>query len=744
MWRAPLAGLASLAMIATMGVAASTANAAGSDLNHTAKGATADATTVWNNESYAEAINRVAGNDLGDSLANEAWQVKDTDGAYLLTAPVTADVTVEAAAADKDVTFDLDAASAQVIDGKAYSGSVTVKVPEGSTVGEYHSVADAADTLGGHHHVVLTWTIKEGTTILKDDQTLEQVLAYPVAGMTGITVTPKNVVEANRVVFNAPSDWADKAHLTGAYVDAAGNGASLTLEVPAGTAVASPSFVYDTESDSSFSAVTEWQSAAGNLAAQGGSFTPDRDVTFTAKLANSKSYIVSFDTDGADQTIDPVLVEAGDRISEPTVELTKKGYEFNGWEISGSYKAETGAVKNDIVVSWSGVTVTGNVQLKVNWRKLSYKIQVTFDYGDYDGAPADVTKDYNADEYIDEPETPTRAGYVFDGWYVNDGRTKFNFATKMAGEANANKNFTLNAHWHRAYTNEAQNALNYVQSKDYSNGTIGVNAGNDDDSKYFTDASWTEFIAQYKKAYQTYKTAYGQTASGEIDSETAADVVNTLQAAWKDLRFTSATADTVLDGKDTKADATAKVVYRLNREAGLHHLLSADENEVLSLSNANFGPGNWTRDDTTFRVVNNLVFVNGKDDKEGYELSHPEWVEGTDENAASNKADDGRNNTPFSPLLKQVTRLYNAQLQEHMYTSDANEIAVLTAGDWTEDSNLASFYVPALYTTKTKVVRLYNPSTHLHLYTSDTNEVNVLTTKGGWTLDGDAASFYAL
>ena len=480
--------------------------------------------------------------------------------------------------------------------------------------------------------------------------------------------------------------------------------------------------MYDGSSTTNY--VEYWQDAAGNKVT-GDKVTANGDTTYTAVTTKSGVF-VSFDSNGGTK-VDPVRVKSDKTIAGPA-DPTREGYDFFGWELPAGFTSyDKDAVKtvkldgknHTVIADFAGVYFNASTELTAVWAK-TYDIKVTFHYGDYEGAPADKTETVNANSYIAEPEAPTREGYVLDHWYVegDSAKAKFNFDTKLAKEGNKGANFTLVAEWHRATSDEALNALNYVQSTDYVNGSIGVNAGKANDADYFTSSTWKAFLGEYKKAYQEYKAA--RQLSPEIDSKTAADVVNTLQAAWKDLRFSSANADTTLDGR-TGTQGTAKVIYRLSRANGLHHLLTGDEFEVWSLTNNTVGVGGWTRDETTFRTINTVAKTN-------------KWIEGTKDNS----------DLGFSPLVKKVTRLYNAQLQEHLYTSDANEVKVLTAGDWTEDSDDAAFFVPALYTTKTKVVRLYNPSTHMHLYTADTNEVKVLTTKGGWTLDGDAASFYAL
>lgn len=49
---------------------------------------------------------------------------------------------------------------------------------------------------------------------------------------------------------------------------------------------------------------------------------------------------------------------------------------------------------------------------------------------------------------VKEPQTPTREGYVFDGWYADSARTvKYDFENKTL-----NDDMTLYAAWHKADT----------------------------------------------------------------------------------------------------------------------------------------------------------------------------------------------------------------------------------------------------------------------------------------------------
>ncbi|PST47680.1 hypothetical protein COO72_11725, partial [Bifidobacterium callitrichos] len=709
-WRAPLAGLAAVAMLATMGVAASTANAAGTG-HHDVSGVLS-VSGVWAGESVAEAALR---NGTFTPSAYGYYSDSAKTKAFKVTSEITDDTVTygdtTGAANYVPVTLDLDADSAQVVDGVKATSNTTVQVKKGSKVGVLHSVADAAN-----YKLVTKWTATfvGSKTVTTDYDSPEDVVVPDDA--TSVTIAPKagSVVNASVVRFASPWGSNAEAHLKGALIDGGGDVTAYTVDAAAGANVNVPTAVYNSDPNTPVKHIEYWQDAKGNKVT-GATVKADGDTTYTAVTTDSDVF-VTFNSNGG-SAVAPARVKTDKTIDTPK-EPTREGFDFVGWEFApvqdaagvSDYVARDGGVVkalsdgNFVIADFTGVYFNRGTVLNAVWAP-TYDVKVTFHYGDYANAPEDKTETFGANDFVTEPEAPTREGYVFDGWFLskdtnftNPDADKFNFDTQLAKDGNNGANFTLYAHWHRAYDDEAQNALNYVQSKDYSDSGLGVNTAKTDDADYFTKASWDKFQTVYKKAYQQYKAA--RQLAPEVDSKTAGEIVSSLSDAWKDLRFSSEYADTTLDGKHnpTVGDHknTAQVVYRLSAGSA-RHLLTGDEVEVKALTNKYVGQGGWSLDATTFRTVNNLD-ENGK-------LVKYKWVEGKDENSNSNDNEFG-DGTGFEPLLKEVSRLYNGR--EHMYTSDQVEIdALVSSGKWTKDSNLASFYVPAQYTTSTRIVRLY-------------------------------------
>ncbi|PSA68022.1 InlB B-repeat-containing protein [Listeria monocytogenes] len=164
---------------------------------------------------------------------------------------------------------------------------------------------------------------------------------------------------------------------------------------------------------------TKWDFTTGQM--------PANDLMLYAHFSVN-SYQVNFDIDGA------VMNEAvvyDTLLNEPTPP-TKQGYTFDGW-----YDAETGGNK------WDFKTMkmpANDVTLYAHFTVSSY--QVNFDI---DGAVTNEAIVYDA--LLNEPATPTKQGYTFDGWYdAETGGNKWDFKTmKMpANDVTLYAHFTIN------------------------------------------------------------------------------------------------------------------------------------------------------------------------------------------------------------------------------------------------------------------------------------------------------------
>lgn len=143
-----------------------------------------------------------------------------------------------------------------------------------------------------------------------------------------------------------------------------------------------------------------------------------------------KTYAVRFVTDGGSE-INDVCVSGAECVPKPTAPV-KTGYDFTGWYTD----AGCGNVYE------FSTPVTGNLTLYAGWKLRSdapkYRVSFEISPGTGNVPSQEVTAGMKANV----PNSPTRYGYTFTGWYTDDKCTKvFRFDTPVYGD------LTLYAGW---------------------------------------------------------------------------------------------------------------------------------------------------------------------------------------------------------------------------------------------------------------------------------------------------------
>ena len=141
------------------------------------------------------------------------------------------------------------------------------------------------------------------------------------------------------------------------------------------------------------------------------------NMTLVAKWEKDDYVKVSFETVGGN-TIEPISVKKGDKVTRP-IDPKKTGHTFKMWTLNGeAFNFET--------------PITEDITLLATYEDV-YSV-----YFDSNGG-SEVASGTVKGGKIAKPEAPTRKGYKFLGWYLEDKAYDFNTEVK--------DNMTLKAKW---------------------------------------------------------------------------------------------------------------------------------------------------------------------------------------------------------------------------------------------------------------------------------------------------------
>ena len=696
-WRAPVAGLASIAMLATMGAA--TANAATVNAKDTSE------ITVKVN---TEDVKLAKGMTYADAIAKSVWARNDTlnspknTWAFAGFAVNGAFVDMNATAADGAVLTPVQLQADYVT--VEFQTDEAAPVPLGSirvakdsngnfTVPEVLRPYDAASDSKILDYDAASYRIADSTT----NAAFAWGDTYNVADGKSVTVSIP-VEKADKFTFSATpaatsegtTDYA--VTYAGAYADGTKDD-NLTVEIPADAKTYDPqpgtdALIISLKGDTTYG-FDKWVDGNGKdytsdyqLADGDGGISP------IIKTANPVKF---FDGDKELEDLEQAVL-TGHLVSDPGAYDRGDGSTFIGWYTASGEQWDFArdTVTNETLELFAKFVDDG-----------SYTVTYKFN----DGETEDETVDYLANQVVARPADPTRDGYLFAGWYQDNGNgmldsndTEFN----NFGSA-VNADVVLIAKWIRANDDTLEAAFKYVNGSDETE-----NPG------YFTDASFAEYVKAYQAVQKEYAQAQNEaTAAGtQIPAETLSSLVNELTAAWQKLEF-------VHTGSSQTGNA---VVHRLSK--GGEHFYTQDLNEVKYMVDYQ----GWTDEGRLFQTA-------PRDDSffDSYlKLASFYMIEGVSDDAADTL------DSIADPILTSVTRLYNRANGDHVWSTDANEVEVLSAqADWNNEDT--AFYVPT-YTGGQAVTRLYKDNRHL--LSTDGNEVKVLSTQQGWANEGTAFKAY--
>lgn len=708
-WRLPVACAASVAMFATVGISAMTASAAPATVAPYNFTVTLDAGTnggTIGGAATEKITTNASGSPVADGMFTElpsynaskgngwtftGWYLAPEAGAEKFDYNDTflnKDITLYAHFAEPDdlISITFDDAKGEI------NGEKTIYVSKDEAkLAAWEIPTDTA----GDQKLVTGWTTKAAgspTSVPVSDETLTSdfsgLLQYANPGTQYIQLDPVTTPAVSVKVWDDTSKTYQITAMDVAYGD--------TIDLP-------------TKADAYIPAqqryATAWSDEAGTKL----------NGTYTASQANAnltnnhdgywdvygtawqKAYKVDFFTEinGIDQQFDSVVTDENTKVDAPTAPARNSGT-FSMY----TNPAHPGAAHTYDTTAFDSV-INQNTTLAAQWAVDS--VTVTYDYN-YAGKT--TSQSYKAGDEFTVP-TAERDGYVLMGWYtVKPYPAEFQYANGVLTNGNHDASWfdtykipvgaklritttgvlqyfrtvsgpvdgnneqtttgqwinipsTLFAAWQLADNDQLNDAENRVEGIYDENGDYAAS------SKYFTDASWAQYINDYQ-TYLAHKTELGKT-DGQLSNDEAAELLAELQAAQAKL-VQKAGAD----------------VYRLynpyNHGDHLYTTSKAEYDGLLKLG--------WKGEGVKFHVT------------------------------APNKS-------TAAGFGQAVYRVYNPYNGEHLLTTDSSEVDSLVQLGWQADfDGKPMFYAPQ--GGDVQVTRLFNPyeTVGTHLYTIDQDEVD--------------------
>ncbi len=154
------------------------------------------------------------------------------------------------------------------------------------------------------------------------------------------------------------------------------------------------------------------------------------NITLTAKW-EAINRTVTFNSDGGSDVSQQIVLD-GSKATKPT-NPTKEGFTFDGWY-------------DGTVLFNFNTAITSDITLIAKWTPITYKVTFNSDGG---SNVDNQIVDYNGKAI--KPTDPTKGGYTFIGWYLENAA--FDFDTVLTGD------LILTAHWEEDLTNNVVTAV---------------------------------------------------------------------------------------------------------------------------------------------------------------------------------------------------------------------------------------------------------------------------------------------
>lgn len=179
-------------------------------------------------------------------------------------------------------------------------------------------------------------------------------------------------------------------------------------------------------------------------------------------------------------------------------------------------------------------------------------------------------------------------------------------------------------------------------------------------------------------------------------------------------------------------------VLYLGNPTGVSQTSASSAYNALSMNNTRVTVANWRISPNPAGPINRYRLYSDVTKEHHYTTDSYEYsvlgTRGWMQEGVAHKVYTGT--TPVSGVTPvPLYRLYNPAILQHLWTTDANEYAVLATRGWTQEGKDGYILPAAVSGTTVPLYRLYYRYLPLHLWTTDLNEYTVLAGQG-WVQEG--------
>ncbi|WP_264990082.1 InlB B-repeat-containing protein [Lysinibacillus piscis] len=364
------------------------------------------------------------------------------------------------------VSFDVAGGSAVSSQPIAHGNKATEPTPAPTKVG--HTFGGWYTTNGYITPFDFNTTITGNTTIYAKWTPVEYTVSFEVDG--GSAVSSQPVAHGNKATEPTPAP-TKAGHTFGGWYTTNGHAIpfdfnttitgnttiyakwtpveyTVSFEVDGGSAVSSQTVAHGNKTTEPTPAPTKVGHTFGGWYTTNGHAIPfDFNTTITGNTTiyakwTPVEYTVSFEVDGGSAVSNQTVVH-GNRAIQPDPVPTKIGYLFEGW-----YTDDTHTIPFDF-----NTVIIENTILYAKWLHTPVMNTVSFEVNG--GSPMPNQSVVHGNKVAEPIPVPTKAGYIFNGWYINSALTQiFNSNTLITAD------ITLYAKWTAIVSPPSDNASN--------------------------------------------------------------------------------------------------------------------------------------------------------------------------------------------------------------------------------------------------------------------------------------------